>query len=116
MNRIRSRIWRAKYAVPLCVFFALCVIAVCAAKDRPERINLFPRVQAGQVLAYQISYHCDKSVKTESTVIVATPDNSEKTDVNALLRIEILGVQVQGGRAVIRARTKFETLNSDTHF
>jgi len=116
MNRVLKGIRRGKYTVPFCGCFALCVIAVCAAKDRPERINLFPRVQAGQVLAYQISYHSDKSVKTESTVIVATPDNSEKTDVNALLRIEILDVQVQGGRAVIRARTKFETLNSDTHF
>jgi len=116
MNRIRSRIWRAKYAVPLCGSFALCLIAVCAAKDRPERINLFPRVQAGQVLAYQISYHSDKHVNTQSSMIVATPDNSEKTDVNALLRLEILGVQMQGGRAVIRARAKFEVLDSDSHF
>ena len=77
---------------------------------------MFPRVQAGQVLAYQVSYHSEKNVKTESAVVFATPDNSAKIDVNALLRLEILGVQAQGGRAVIRARTRFEVLNSDSHF
>src|SRR6202790_5783148 len=101
MNRVLKGIRRGKYTVPFCGCFALCVIAFCAAKDRPERINLFPRVQAGQVLAYQISYHSDKHVNTQSSMIVATPDNSEKTDVNALLRLEILGVQMQAGRAVI---------------
>jgi hypothetical protein len=91
-------------------------MAICAAKERPERVNLFPRVQAGQVVAYQVSYHSEKNVKTESAVVFATPDNSAKIDVNALLRLEILGVQAQGGRAVIRARTRFEVLNSDSHF
>jgi hypothetical protein len=114
MNRADNKFRRAKYAVPLCGSFALCLIAICAAKDRPERVNLFPRVQAGQRFAYQISYHSDKHVNTQSTLIVATPDNSEKTDVNALLRLEILAVQVQGGHAVIRARSKFE--DSDSHF
>lgn len=115
MNRVGNKLRRAKY-VPLCGSFALCLIALCATKDRPERINLFPRVQAGQVLEYQVSYHSDKHVNTQSSVIVATPDNSETTDVNALLRFEVLGVQAQGDRAVIRARTTFEILNSDPHF
>lgn len=116
MDRVRKKLRRAKYAAPLCGSFALCLIAIPAAKDRPERVNLFPRVQAGQVLTYQISYHSDKHIKTESSLIVATPDDSAKIDVSALLRIEILGVQAQGDRAVIHARTKFEILNSDSHF
>jgi hypothetical protein len=114
MNRVGNKFRRAKFAAPLCGSFALCLIAISAAKDRPERVNLFPRVQAGQVLAYQISYHSDKHVNTQSSVIVATPDNSEKTDVNALLRLEILAVQVQRGHAFIRARSKFG--DSDSPF
>jgi hypothetical protein len=78
-------------------------------------VNLFPRLQVGQAFSYQISYHSDKQVKTKSSVIVATPADSAKFDVNALLRLEILGVQAQGDRAIIRARTKFEVLDSDSH-
>lgn len=114
MNRIfkfgrRSRL--------LSAFASLVVLAasVSAAKDRPARVSLFPRVQAGQILAYQISYHSDKYIKTESSLIVATPDDSAKVDVNALLRVEILGVQAQGDRALIHARTTFDVLDPDSH-
>jgi len=96
-----------------CMLLALQAISFGAAKDRPERGNFFPRVHAGQTLDYQISYHSDKHVKTDSSVIVAIPNDSAKIDVNALLRLEVLGVQVQGDRAVIRARTSF-VLGSDS--
>jgi hypothetical protein len=71
-------------------------------------------LQAGQTFAYQISYHSHKDIQTQSTVIVATPADSAKIDVNAMLRLEILSVQAQGNRAVIRARAQFEVLNSDS--
>ncbi len=114
-SRIRKLARRAAYPVFVCGSLALCVACFCAAKDRLAPVNLFPRLQAGQALAYQISYHNDKHIKTESSIIVATPADSAKTDVNALLRLEILGVQAQGDRAIIRARTKFEVLASDSH-
>src|ERR1700674_1817308 len=114
MNYTPNLTRRTKYCV--CGSIALLAMSVCASKDRPERVNLFPRLRAGQTLAYQISYHSDKHVKTESSVIVATPDDSAKVDVNALLRLEILGVQAKGERAVIHARARFEVLNSDSHF
>jgi hypothetical protein len=106
---------RAKCAAVICAVIALFGAALSSAKDRATLVNLFPRLQAGQSLAYQISYHSDKHIKTQSAVIVATPDDSAKIDVNALLRLEVLGVQTEGNRAVIRARTKFEVLNSDSH-
>jgi hypothetical protein len=105
-----------KYLVAIFLSVTLLAVFVCDAKDRPKRVNLFPRLQAGQTLAYQISYHSDKHVRTESSVIVATPDDSAKVDVSALLRLEVLGVQAKGERAVIHARTRFEVLNSDSHF
>jgi hypothetical protein len=115
-HNIRKMARHVAYPVRVCGLLALFVGSFCAAKNRPARVNLFPRLQAGQTLAYQISYHSDKQVKTKSSVIVATPADSAKIDVNALLRLEILGVQAQGDRAIIRARTKFEVLASDSNF
>jgi len=116
MNGARNLARRAKYCGVVYGSIVLLAVCVVAAKDRLARVNLFPRLQAGQTLAYQISYHSDKHVKTESRVIVAAPNDSAKIDVNALLRLEILAVQAQGDRAVIHARTEFEVLDSDFHF
>ncbi len=116
MNRTYDLVRRAKYAAYFCVSLALLAMPVYASKARAERVNLFPRLQVGQTVEYEISYHSDKHIKTESPVIVATPDDSAKIDVHALLHLEILGVHAQGDRAVIHARTKFEVLDSDSHF
>jgi hypothetical protein len=116
MNGLRNLACRAKCYGFSCGSLVLLAACVGAAKDRPARVNLFPRLQAGQTLAYQISYHSDKQVKTQSRVIVAAPDDSAKMDVNAFLRLEVLSVQAQGNRAVIHARAKFEILDSDSHF
>jgi hypothetical protein len=116
MNGAHNLLRRAKYYVPAYGSITFLVVCVVAAKDRPTRVNLFPRVQAGQTLSYQISYHSDKHVKTESRVFVAAPDDSAKIDVSALLLLEVLSVQAQGDRAIIHARTKFDVLNSDSHF
>ena len=106
---------RARYLVSVWCLLALFAAVVCEAKEHAKRVNLFPRLQAGQTLAYQISYHSDKQVKTQSSVIVAAPDNSARVDVNALLRLEVLGVQASGERAVIHARTTFQVLDSNLH-
>ncbi len=116
MKGTRNLAGRAKSCVFLYGSIVLLAACVCAAKGRLERVNLFPRLQVGQTLAYQISYHSEKHVKTESPVIVAAPDDSAKVDVNALLHLEVLGVQAQGDRAVVHARTKFEVLGPNSHF
>jgi len=116
MNGARNLARLTKYYVPVYGSIALLVACVVAAKGRPARVNLFPRLQAEQTLRYQISYHSDKHVKTESRVVVAAPEDSAKIDVSALLRLEVLSVQAKGDRAIIHARTKFEVLNSDSHF
>ena len=116
MDDTRNLARRARDYAPVYGSIALLAACVCGAKGRTERVNLFPRLQPGQTLAYQISYHSDKHVKTESPVIVAAPDDSGKVDVNALLRLEVLGVQARGDRGVVHVRTKFEVLRSDSHF
>jgi hypothetical protein len=115
MNPIRNFPRRAKLSAAVCCSIFLLVLAVCAAaKGRPQRVDLFPRLQAGQTFAYQIRYHSDKHIKTESPVIVATPADSAKVDVSALVHLEVISVQAQGDRSIIHARTKFELLNSDS--
>jgi hypothetical protein len=88
--------------------------AKSAAKDR---VALFPKLVAGQVLTYQIAYHADKSAATKSTVATSTPrsPSGTETNVRALLRLEVLGVKAQGPHATVRARTFFQVLNSATH-
>src|SRR5467141_245490 len=116
MDDTRNLARRARDYASVYGSIALLAACVCGAKGRTERVNLFPRLQAGQTLAYQISYHSDKHVKTESPVIVAAPDDSGKVDVNALLRLEVLGVQPRSDKRIVHVRTKFEVLRSDSHF
>jgi len=115
MMRFRDLFGRAKHPISVCAAIVLLVASVCAPKEQRASVNMFPRLRAGQTLAYQVSYHSEKKIKTQSSVIVATPDDSAKIEVNALLRLEVLSVQAQGDRAIIHARTKFEVLNSDSH-
>jgi hypothetical protein len=115
MMRFRQLFSRAKYPASVCGSIALLIASVCVPREQAARVSLFPRLQASQTLAYEVSYHSEKNIKTQSTVIVATPDDSAKIDVNALLRLEVVSVHAQGDRAIIHARTKFEVLNSDSH-
>src|SRR5260370_42347805 len=106
----------AKLSGAVCCSTLLLVLSVCAAaKGRPQRVDLFPRLQAGQTFAYQIRYHSDKHIKTESPVIVATPADSAKVDVSALVHLEVISVQAQGDRSIVHARTEFEVLNEHSH-
>jgi hypothetical protein len=103
---------------------ASCVVRVLAcafllaeiprgAGSRTERVNLFPKLQAGQTIAYQILFRADKDIKTQSTVVSPLAPSGAQIDVRGLLRMEVVDVRSEGGKAVIRARTQFETLNSD---
>jgi hypothetical protein len=115
MMRFRDLFSRAKYPALVCGSLALLIASACVPKEQPARVSMFPRLQAGQTLAYQVSYHSEKNIKTQSTVIVAAPGDSAKIDVNALLRLDVVSVQARGDRAIIHARTTFEVLNSDSH-
>jgi hypothetical protein len=82
-----------------------------------NRVTLFPKLVAGQVLTYQIAYHASKSANTKSTVATSTPrsPSGTETNVGALLRLEVVGVEKQGQRATIRARSYFQMADSATH-
>jgi hypothetical protein len=106
---------------------ALSVVALVTAgarvaplKAEPSangHVMLFPKLTVGQVLTYQIAYHSDKSAKTKSTVATSTPQSPSgaETNVRALIRLEIVGVEKQGQRARVQAKTYFQVLKSATH-
>ena len=93
--------------------FAVSVFWMCLsvhASERHTRVDLYPRVQAGQVFEYEVSYHSEKHVKTETPAFLSTPPRSGNLDVDAVIRFEVLGVRPQGERAAIHARTVFRIL------
>jgi len=87
-----------------------------AKSPENDRVMLSPKLVVGQVLTYQIGYHADKSAATKSTVATSTPQSPSGTETNvrALLRLEVVGVERQGPRAAVRARTYFQLMNSAT--
>jgi hypothetical protein len=92
---------------------ALTAFAVAAPAAAPSnRVDLFPRLQAGQVLSYAITYHTDKRTKTRSSVVIAEAPSDFAYDVRGTLRLEILGVAAQGSRAVIHARSFYTPLDA----
>jgi hypothetical protein len=98
--------------------FVVSVIAVCFsmhASERHARVDLYPRVQVGQTFEYELSYHSEKHVKTETPAFLSAPPHSGKMDIAALIRFEVLGVQPQGERAAIHARTVFRILGEAGH-
>ena len=106
-------------ALPIVALTIMCAnFAMLDAKaSGKDRVVLFPKLVAGQVLTYQISYHADKSATTKSTVATSTPQSPSGTETNvrALLRLEVVGVEAQGQRATVRAQTFFQVMNSGTH-
>jgi hypothetical protein len=84
------------------ILAAMCAPAVAAPDDR---VDLFPKLRAGETIHYLVSYHSDKRVKAESTVVLAAPPEPVKLDTSVQLRLEILGVEAQNGRATSARRS-----------
>lgn len=105
----------AKTRLPL-LFCCAVLLGVFPGEtgSRSDRVDLFPKLHAGQTIIYSITFRSDKQTKTQSSVVVAQAPPPVQTDVRALLRLEILGVEAQGQRAVIHSRARFESLDADT--
>ena len=93
-----------------------CALTLAAvppqAGSGSDRLNLFPKLHAGQSIAYLIRFRNDKEVKTRSNVAAPMAPNGLQLDAHGLLLIDVLGVQPDGGRAVIHARSRFQALDS----
>jgi hypothetical protein len=76
------------------------------------RVDLFPRLQAGEILSYAITYRSDKQTKTKSPVALAASPGEVNANIRALLRLEILEVTPQRNRASIHARATLQSRDS----
>jgi len=100
------------------LFFHLLACALILAAFSPQagsasdRLNLFPKLHAGQSLAYLIRFRNDKQIKVKGSVVAPMAPNGVQTDAHGLLLIDVLGVQPDGPRAVIHARSRFQALDS----
>jgi hypothetical protein len=92
---------------------AVLMLGTPITPARSDRIDLFPRLQAGQTITYRIAYHVQKQTKTQSSISWAQTPADADIDVQGLLRMEVLGVKAQGRRSAISARTWFESFNLD---
>jgi hypothetical protein len=98
----------ARIVAGICVLLALSR----PAGGRDDRLILFPKLRAGATLTYLIRYHSEKVTKSESRVVSPVGPDDSQVEARGLLRIEVLEVQQQGPKAIIHARSEFQSLNS----
>lgn len=114
----RSRLASA-LRIPAVYWFCACVVLVLisAGSARPHsvRVDLLPKLRAGQILFYDVSYSSDKQVKADSPAIPENSPDDTKLQVHALLRIEILDIQTRRDRSTMHARARFDALGLDAN-
>lgn len=93
--------------VRLSVCIVLLSWAPFGVQSREEPVTLSPRLQAGQTFTYLIRFRTEKNIKTESRVVTPMGPDAAQVDAHTLLRVEVLDVQPENGKAIIHARTQF---------
>jgi len=83
------------------------------AESASDRVEMWPRLQKGQVFLYQISVRTNKKVRTESNVAAPmAPADAAPLLAHGLLRVEIADTLPEGGRASAQIRTRFITVEA----
>lgn len=86
--------------------------AIAAVASTGQRVNLLPKLQAGQSVTYLVRFKSVKKVKAESNVAVPFAPDPAQMDARGLLRIEIQEVQLVNSKPVVRAKAQFFALDS----
>lgn len=81
---------RARFAICFSLFAAL------AAPVFSQRIQLAPRLQAGQHVVYRLDFHSSRSTKTESQVVAPQAPADLNLDVSGLLQVMVVDVGATG--------------------
>jgi hypothetical protein len=79
---------------------ALLLIANSCAADgnARDRVNLFPKLQAGEVYSYQVRYQSNNKMKTESAVAAPIAPDATATDLQRVLRVVVVRTDADGIR------------------
>jgi hypothetical protein len=98
---------------------ALLLLLPATSVTGSTRVDLFPKLHAGQTLTYVITYRSDTQTKTKSPVALSASPGQTLLNVRALLFLDILDVTALPGkskpgiRAAIHARAKLQSLDSN---
>lgn len=85
----------ARFAIFLNLFIASALPVVS------QRIQLTPRLHAGQRLVYRVDFHSSRSTKTESQVISPQTPADSNLDVSGLLQVAV----IEAGASGLRLKT-----------
>ena len=83
-------------------FFLFVMLADRAGSRTPDRVNLFPKLRAGEGYAYQVRYQSEKKMRTESAVAAPMAPESAQSDTQRLLRVEVLSARGEGRKTELR--------------
>ena len=90
-------------------FLGCCLmlaVVPAAARNNADRVMLFPKLQVGQILRYQIGYRATTNTDTESTVAAPMAPTGGQTNTNILLQVEVGGLRSEAGITLARLRTR----------
>jgi hypothetical protein len=94
---------------------AFCLLLMMAPRSfaqNPERVVLFPKLDAGQTIRYQIGYRAETHTNTESSVVAPMAPTGGQTDAHLLLQVEVEDVLLEAGKPAAHLRTRI--IPSDT--
>jgi hypothetical protein len=90
-------------------FLGCCLMLMAVAgeaRDKTDRVILFPKLHVGQTLRYQIGYHAATNTTTESTVAAPMAPAGGQINVNILLQVEVEDLRIDAGKSLTRLRTR----------
>jgi len=86
-----------------------CVLLMAAPRSfaqNPERVTLFPRLDVGQTLHYQIGYRAKTNTTTISSVAAPMAPTGGQADSQLLLQVEVEDLTLEAGKPAARLRTR----------
>jgi len=89
-------------------FLIAAVLVIAAPSSFSQRLQLAPRLRAGQILFYLIDFRNSRNMQTESPVTSSQLPPSSKVDASGLLQVEI----VNSGTAGLHIKTYYSERNS----
>lgn len=105
-----TQLFGTRALAPVLLFSALAFFSARAPSAADSRLSLAPHLQAGQTLVYLITFSSNREIQTRSSVVIPQAPPPDHTDLHVLLRLQVLGVEAAGNRAVIRARAVLQPL------
>ncbi|GAC1619255.1 MAG: hypothetical protein NVS9B13_08390 [Candidatus Acidiferrum sp.] len=97
----------AKPGAPALLIFLLSAgLTIMSSASDQGRVNLFPRLRAGERYAYQVRYQAEKKIKTESAVAAPMAPEGGRTDAQRLFRLDVIAEKGEGRAAILRVRIR----------